>query len=447
LQLALQMYGAAGPTVGLHQEDAMAPWTRISSAVVISALASLAEAAVDTRLIANGLSQPIFATAPLADGRVFVVEKGGTIKVAQGGVVSSFLSLSVATSGEQGLLGLAFDPGYANPASPGFRRFFVDYIDPGNGDTVIASYRTSSSNPSLADGGSRVEVMRFDQPDGVTNHKAGWIGFKPGDANNLFIAAGDGGSSNDPLNSGQTRNTMLGKILRININGDAFPADPNKNYAIPSNNPFVGVAGTNPEIFALGVRNPWRNSFDQANGNLWIGDVGQGAREEIDFIAANSLGGQNFGWRIREGDIATPGISDPPVAGLTNPLLVYDRNIGQSVTGGYVVRDTRSELFGKYVFGDFVNGRIWAIDADGSAKTIAQALELTSVLDAGQGGNIGNVSSFGQGASGELFIVDYGGKVVQVVPEPGALAMMLAGLIFVVMRMRAMREPLTGTPG
>lgn len=417
----------------------MAVWKSIVITLMAGVWASAVHAVVDTRVVASGLSSPLFATAPLSDGRLFVVEKGGTIKVAQSGVVSNFLSFPVATSGEQGLLGLAFDPGYANASSPGFRRFFVDYTDPVNGDSVVASYRTSSGNASLADPASRIEIMRFDQPNGVTNHKAGWIGFKPGDANNLYIAAGDGGSSNDPLNSGQTRSTMLGKILRIDINRDDFGADPNKNYAIPLNNPFVGVAGTNPEIYALGVRNPWRNSFDMANGNFWIADVGQGAREELDFIAAASLGGQNFGWRIREGDIATPGISDAPVTGLSGPLLVYDRSVGQSITGGYVVRDTLSELYGKYVFADFVNGRIWAIDADGSSKTMAQALELTAMLDAGQGGAIGNVSSFGQGPGGELYVVDFGGKVVQVVPEPSAMLMLVAGLLFVGLRLRAAR--------
>ncbi len=397
-----------------------------------------ARAVLDTRLVVSGLNAPVFATAPLADGRLFVVEKDGTIKVVQSGSTSNFLSFSVATSGEQGLLGLAFDPGYANPASPGFRRFFVDYIDPGNGDTVIASYRRNAANASLADPASRVEIMRIDQPNGVTNHKAGWIGFKPGDASNLYVALGDGGGGNDPLNSGQTRTTLLGKMLRIDINNDAFPADPNRNYAIPSTNPFVGATdGTLPEIYNLGLRNPWRNSFDMANGNFWIADVGQGQREEVDFIGTASLGGQNFGWRIREGDIPTPGISDPPVAGLTGPLLVYDHATGQSITGGYVVRDTTSELFGKYVFADFVNGRIWAIDADGSPKTMAQATELTAALDTGQGGAIGQVSSFGQGPNGELYVVDFGsGKIVQVVPEPASVVMMAMGLAVLLLRLR-----------
>lgn len=402
----------------------------LALALALALTAAPARAAVDTQLVAGGLSSPVYATAPLADGRLFVVEKGGAIRLVQGGSTSSFLSLSVATSGEQGLLGLAFDPGYANPASPGFRRFFVDYIDPANGDTVIASYLRSAVNPNIADPASRVEILRIDQPAGLTNHKAGWIGFQPGDTSNLYIAVGDGGGGNDPLNSGQTRTTMLGKMLRVDINNDAFPADPNRNYAIPSTNPFVGAAdGTLPEIYNLGLRNPWRNSFDMANGNLWIADVGQGAREEIDFIAAASSGGQNFGWRIREGDIATPGIGDPPVPGLTGPILVYDHTLGQSITGGYVVRDPSSDLYGRYVFADFVTGRIWHVAADGTPKTMADAVEITALLDAGGGGVLGQISSFGQGPNGELYIVDFGGKVVQLVPEASRVAMTALGLL------------------
>ena len=380
---------------------------------------------LDTRLVASGLSQPLFATAPLADGRLFVAEKGGLIKVVQAGVTSTFLSVPVATGGEQGLLGLAFDPNYGNAASAGFGRFFVDYIDPTTLDTVVASYRRNAAT-GLADPSSRVEVLRIDQPNGRSNHKAGWIGFKPGDVNNLYIATGDGGASNDPENRAQNKGELLGKLLRVDINRDDF-ADPDINYGVPLNNPFVGQAGARGEIYALGLRNPFRNSFDSATGNLWIADVGQSAREEIDFIGSASAGGQNFGWRQREGSIATPGITDPPTAGLIDPLLDYDHSFGASITGGYVVRDANSALNGRYVFGDFISGRIFSIAADGSAQTMAGATELTALLDAGRGGVIGNISSFGQGASGEFYIVDYAGKVVQVVPEPATALMMLTG--------------------
>jgi glucose/arabinose dehydrogenase len=389
---------------------------------------------LDTRLVASGLNAPLYATAPVADGRVFVVEKGGTIKVAQGGMTSAFLSIAVDTDGERGLLGLAFDPGYADPSSAGYRRFFVDYIDPTTKDTVVASYRTSAANASLADPASRTEVLRVAQP-GFANHKAGWIGFKPGDANSLYIATGDGGGGNDPGNNAQDLGVLLGKMLRVDINHDQF-ADPNLNYAIPTDNPFVGTAGARGEIFAYGLRNPFRNGFDRLNGNLWIADVGQDNREELDFIAASSAGGQNFGWRPREGDIHTPGIPDPDPAGTTEPILVYDHSIGETVIGGYVVREAGSPLYGRYVFADFISGKVWAIDGDGSPQTLATASDLTAVLDAGGAGALGSIASFGEGANGELFIVDLDGKVVQVVPEPASALLMLAGAALLVWRRR-----------
>jgi glucose/arabinose dehydrogenase len=382
--------------------------------------------AVNTVLAASGLSQPLFATQPVAGGPLYVVEKAGTIKAVQGGTVSTFLQVSVGTAGERGLLGLAFDPNHAVVGSAGYGRFFVDYIDPSTNQTVIASYRTNG-NALAADPASRVEVLRIDQtPTGQSNHKGGWIGFKPGDSDHLYIATGDGGSSNDPLNQAQNKNILLGKLLRININGDDFP-DPNINYAVPPTNPFFGQPGTRGEIFAYGLRNPFRNSFDRATGDLWIGDVGQGAREEVDFIAAAGTGGQNFGWRIREGDIATPGISDPPVAGLVGPALAYSHSFGIAITGGYVVRQLTSPLYGKYVFADYGSGRVWAIDAgllsNGQLHTLSEATEITAQVDAGAAGVVGNISSFGEGAGGELYIVDYGGKVVQVVGQPGIVAL------------------------
>lgn len=383
--------------------------------------------ALDTRLLASGLSSPVYATAPLDDGRVFIVEKGGSIKVVQGGVVSTFLTVPVNTSSEQGLLGLAFDPGYGDATSSGYRRFFINYTDPATLDTVVASYRTGA-DPLLADASSRLEVLRVDQPAFRSNHKAGWMGFKPGDANHLYIATGDGGGGNDPDNNAQNRNTLLGKLLRVDINRDDF-ADPALNYGVPTDNPFFGQAGMRGEIFAYGLRNPWRNSFDRLSGELWLADVGQNAREEVDRIGAGSAGGQNFGWRVREGGIATPGVGGPLEPGMVDPWLDYDRGFGSSITGGYVVRDPGSALYGQYVFGDFISGRIWAMGTDGASQTMAAATELTALLDAGAGGALGNIASFGEGARGELFVVDFGGKVVQItaVPEPASAVLLLVG--------------------
>ncbi len=381
---------------------------------------------LNTVQVATGLTQPLYATSPVSGGPLYVVEKGGSIKAVQGGTVSNFLQISVGTAGERGLLGLAFDLNFSVVGSPGYSRFFVDYIDPSTNQTVIASYRTNG-NALAADPGTRVEVMRIDQmPAGQSNHKAGWIGFKPGDSNNLYIATGDGGSGNDPNNQAQNKDSLLGKVLRININGDDF-ASPTVNYAIPIDNPFFGQAGARGEIYAYGLRNPFRNSFDRQSGDLWITDVGQGQREEVDVIAANSPGGQNFGWRIREGEIATPGISDPPVAGLTEPVLTYNHSFGVAITGGYLVRQASSPLYGMYVFADYGSGRVWAIDAavlaNGLLHTLGETTEITAMIDGGAGGVVGNISSFGEGPNGELYIVDYGGKVVQVVPQPGTVAL------------------------
>jgi glucose/arabinose dehydrogenase len=355
-----------------------------------------------------------------------VVLLGGAIRVVNNGVTSTFLNIPVATGGEQGLLGLAFDPGYADPASAGYRRFFVNYIDPTSRDTVIASYRATSE--LVADPASRVEIMRVDQPTGRSNHKAGWIGFKPGDSNHLYIATGDGGGSNDPDNRSQNLGDLLGKMLRIDINRDDF-ADPNINYGIPASNPFVGTANARGEIYAYGLRNPFRNGFDSATGNLWIADVGQSAREEVNFIDAASPGGQNFGWRVREGDIATPGVGGALQPGMVNPVLVYPRSFGFSITGGHVVHNPGLlGLDGQYLFGDYGSGRVWSIAGDGSAQTMATATEWTATLTGGGFGALGSIVAFGEGAAGELYIVDLNGRVMQVVPEPASVAMMLAGV-------------------
>jgi glucose/arabinose dehydrogenase len=402
------------------------PWRHAAATLALLAVPLAATATLQTTVVASGLSAPVAAAQPLPGGPLYVVELGGRIKVVAGGVVSNFLTIPVATGGEQGLLGLAFDPGYADPASAGYRRFFVNYIDPTSRDTIVASYRASSD--LLADPASRVEVIRVDQPTGRSNHKAGWIGFKPGDATTLYIATGDGGSGNDPDNFAQNRNVLLGKMLRIDINRDDFAADPLLNYAIPADNPFVGVAGTRAEIYAYGLRNPFRNGFDSATGNLWIADVGQGQREEINFIEASSAGGQNFGWRVREGDIATPSVGGPLQPGMVDPVLVYNRSFGFSITGGHVVHSDRLPgLDGQYIFADYGSDRIWSRSADGSLLSMASTTNWTSVLNAGGAGTLGGIVGFGEGATGELFIVEIGGRVVQVVPEPASVAMMLAG--------------------
>ena len=397
-----------------------------AAALALLGTSLAAQASLQTQVVASGLAAPVAVAQPTAGGPLYVVQLGGAIRVVNNGVTSTFLNIPVATGGEQGLLGLAFDPGYADPASAGYRRFFVNYIDPTSRDTVIASYRATSE--LVADPASRVEILRVDQPTGRSNHKAGWIGFKPGDSNHLYIATGDGGGSNDPDNRSQNLGDLLGKMLRVDINRDDF-ADPNINYGIPASNPFVGTAGARGEIYAYGLRNPFRNGFDSATGNLWIADVGQSAREEVNFIDAASPGGQNFGWRVREGDIATPGVGGALQPGMVNPVLVYPRSFGFSITGGHVVHNPGLlGLDGQYLFGDYGSGRVWSIAGDGSAQTMATATEWTATLTGGGFGALGSIVAFGEGAAGELYIVDLNGRVMQVVPEPASVAMMLAGV-------------------
>ncbi|WP_457421313.1 PQQ-dependent sugar dehydrogenase [Roseateles sp. P5_E7] len=376
------------------------------------AIASLALAAAGAApaatLVGSGFDQPVFLSAPVGDSRLFIVEKGGVIKVRDSlGSVSTVLDLTtkVDSSGERGLLGLAFDPGFATNG-----RIYVDYIDKTTLSTVVASYSLTASDVNA----SARTILTVAQPANRSNHKAGWIGFSAADPGQLYIATGDGGSSNDPDNNAQNLNSNLGKLLRVTPGADG-------GYTVPANNPFVGVAG-NDEIWAYGLRNPFRNSFDRATGDLWIGDVGQGAREEIDFASfASGLGrGANYGWRVREGSIATPGISDPVPDDLTGPRFDYGRANGDAtVIGGYVYRGGGdAALDGKYVFGDYVSGRIWTLTGN-------TATELASPFAGSQ------LTSFGEGGDGSLYAVGINGNIyllAAAVPEPAPALLLALGL-------------------
>lgn len=372
--------------------------------------------ALAATLVASGFNQPLFLTAPTGDSRLFVVEKGGRVQVLSNGVKSVWLDISaqVDTAGERGLLGLAFDPGFASNG-----RFYVDYIDKTTLNTVVASYTVNASGK--VDLASARTIITVAQPSGLSNHKAGWIGFSAADPGRLYIATGDGGSGNDPSNNAQNLNSNLGKLLRITPLAGG-------GYTVPADNPFVGVAG-NDEIWAYGLRNPFRDSFDRLTGDLWIGDVGQSTREEIDFAAAASgLGrGANYGWRVREGRVATPGISDPTPPDLTEPVFDYDRSQGGSIIGGYVYRGgADASLAGKYVFGDYVSGRIWRLD--GSSATA-----LTSPFGGFQ------LTSFGEGGDGALYAVGINGTVYLLagaVPEPAPAGLVALGLMALSLRRR-----------
>jgi hypothetical protein len=313
---------------------------------------------------------------------------------------------------------MAFDPGYAVNG-----RFYVNYIDRNTLNTVVARYTVADPASNTVDPASAQIILNIPQLS-FSNHKGGWIGFRPGEANNLYIATGDGGGGNDPGNNGQNPGTLLGKMLRIDVSG-AGPG-----YTVPADNPFVGVAGARPELWALGLRNPFRNSFDRVTGDLWMGDVGQNTREEINFETASDPGGHNYGWRLREGTVATPGVGGN-APGLTDPIFDYTRlgtpgGLGNSVTGGYVYRGPSiAGADGRYFFGDYISNRIFSFVLGAGNVPLDFRDDTTSLL-AGTG--LSGLVSFGEGGQGQLFAVGINGVVVQVVPEPASLLLLALGL-------------------
>lgn len=362
---------------------------------------------------ASGLNRPVYLTSPAGDNqRLFVLEQHtGRVRIvdrATGQVSPTpFLEIpNVSRGNEQGLLGLAFAPDYLQSG-----RFFVNYTDAA-GHTRVVGYRVSDNNPNLANPQSATPILTVEQPQ--ANHNGGWMGFSPRD-NFLYIALGDGGAGNDSgaghtasTGNGQDiTNNLLGKMLRIDVTRDAFPSDVNRNYAIPSNNPFVGRDGDD-EIWAYGLRNPWRNSFDRVTGDLYMADVGQTAREEVNFQPANSTGGLNYGWRLREGTISTPNVGGPKPAGVVDPVFEYDRSNGVSITGGYVYRGPISELQGKYFAADFVSNKFWSLEMNGQTAVNVQE-QTDNILT--RFGSVSSVSSFGEDNDGNLYAVSLGGLI------------------------------------
>jgi glucose/arabinose dehydrogenase len=363
------------------------------------------------RRIASGLSQPLYLLGR-GDGsnRVFIVEKAGQVEILNLDTdlfnPTPFLDVtsSINPSGEQGLLGMALAPDFATSG------VFYVHVNNLNGDTEIRRYRTQTANPDLADASSMDVIFFADQP-AATNHKGGWIGFGPD--NLLYIALGDGGGSNDPFGNGQNLNSPLAKILRINPATDGFPSDPLRDYSIPPNNPFAGGGGV-PETLAYGLRNPFRASFDRVTGNLFIGDVGQGAIEEISLIRPGDAG-LNFGWPILEGTRVNQTGS---TAGMTPPIAEYGHGTGprqgNSVTGGYVYRGPVEALQGEYVFADFVSANVWSFAAASASQgtTIASsAFTIQTAAFAPDIGTVNSVASFGEDSAGNLFIVGIDGEV------------------------------------
>jgi glucose/arabinose dehydrogenase len=342
---------------------------------------------------ATDLDQPVFATGTAdGTGRLFVVEQPGVIRIvnSDGSIaLSPFLDVSglVLFGGEQGLLGLALHPGYAKNG-----RLFVDYTRKSDGATVISEFHASGDT---ADPASERILLTIPQP--FVNHNGGMVAFDP--SGKLLIGMGDGGSAGDPQGNGQNRQALLGKILRIDVDGK-------HPYAIPSDNPFVGSNDTAPEIWDLGTRNPWRFSFDRDTGDLFIGDVGQGDWEEIDAEPAGT-GGRNYGWNVTEGNHCFR-VADCDPSGLVPPVVEFSHADGNcSVIGGYVYRGSAvPELQGGYVFSDYCTGTLWALSA--AAALADGSVALTVVGSAGQ-----SPSSFGQDDAGELYLMGQSGRLLK----------------------------------
>jgi len=366
----------------------------------------------------SGFSAPLFVIQLPGTEQLVVLEKGGLARLLnrQNGTIRSvpFLDVSgsISTDGERGLLGLTFSPDFATD-----RTFYVNVTNPA-GDTEIRRYQTYTTSPGQADPTTEELVLTI--PQEGNNHNGGWLDFGPDGL--LYVAMGDGGGAGDPLERAQDPDFLLGKLLRIDATSDDFPADPDRNYAIPAGNAYPGGAGGRPEIYALGLRNPFRCSFDAASGDLFIADVGQGVVEEIDRIGTNEPG-VNFGWDNVEGTEIYEGPDDPS---FRHPVAQYFHgsaaNQGNSITGGYVYRGSIAAIRDHYVFADFVNSNVWSIpEADlvnGSTVAVTAGMRLNDQLVPDQG-SLSNVSSFGEDADGNLYIVSYGsGDIFRFVSMP-----------------------------
>lgn len=360
----------------------------------------------------TGLSQPVAAaTAPGDSGFLYVVEKASGIiwRInADTGARTQFLDIpngEFLSNDERGVLGLAFHPDYAANG-----RFFV-YLTDAQGDIQVREY-TRSADPAVANTTSTL-VIEIPKQTGFSNHNGGWIGFSPTDGY-LYIATGDGGSGGDPFNYGQNTDILLGKIIRIDVNGDDFPTDANRNYAIPATNPFVGVAGAD-EIWMYGVRNPWRNAFDPRNGNFYVADVGQGAIEEVNFFLNGTGAGANLGWRIMEGsqpfNPGPPGTPQPGDPSLTLPVFEYNHTLGISITGGEVYVGNVSSFVGQYMFADFGSGRIWTWSPETGG--VLRSAQLT-------GASMSSIVEFFTGTDGALYAIGIGGTIWRITPSQGS---------------------------
>ena len=368
----------------------------LSGLIFLRSAASWGAVAIKAEPVVTGLSSPVDIThAGDGSGRLFIILQGGRIVIFDGVQILSppFLDITslVSSGGERGLLGAAFHPNYGGN---GF--FYVSYTDSA-GDSVIARYSVSF-DPNRADSTSGVILLTIPQP--FSNHNGGQLHFGPDGY--LYIGIGDGGSGGDPQNNGQDLGTLLGKIIRIDV-------DSGLPFTIPPDNPFVGIVGAREEIWSYGLRNPWRFSFDRLTGDMFIGDVGQGSWEEVDFQPANSTEGENYGWRLMEGNSCFNPAINCNNGTLSLPILVYDHSVGCSVTGGYRYRGSKNpNLNGLYLYGDFCSGLIWGAQEDGLG-----GWNTTVLLDT----NL-SISTFGEDESGEIYFAHLSatdGAIYQVV--------------------------------
>ncbi|HRZ11274.1 MAG TPA: PQQ-dependent sugar dehydrogenase [Kiritimatiellia bacterium] len=368
-----------------------------AGAMLVAATARGAQwPAVTLTPVATNLEAPAhIAHAGDGSGRLFIVEQRGLIRILQDGAVLAqpFLNITnrVLYGGERGLLSVAFPPGFAtNPY------FYVNYTRTNGGPSIVSRFHVTATNANLADAASEERLLNVPQP--FSNHNGGQLAFSPVDGY-LYVGLGDGGDANDPQTNGQKTATLLGKILRLDVE------PPNgTNYAVPAGNPFVGNAAYRPEIWALGLRNPWRFSFDRLTGDLYIADVGQSSWEEVNFQAAASPGGENYGWRIMEGAHCT-GLDPCVTNGLATPVWEYSHALGCSVTGGEVYRGrVWSVMYGTYLYADYCTARVWGLRPEGGSWTNAQIFDAPF-----------RIATFGSDEYGELYVSDYtNGHVLRV---------------------------------
>lgn len=410
-------------------------WTHLVASLCLLA-GTVSQVRADTPLttkhVATGLNSLVYAThAPNDFTRLFLIEQTGRIRILDITqdppvlLAQPFLDISshVTFGGEQGLLGLAFHPNYASNGL-----LYVDYTGlDGIGNTHVARFSVTG-DPNVADASSEVNLLTIVQPQ--VNHNCGWIHFGPDGY--LYIGTGDGGGAGDD-DAGHTTGSgngqditsnLLGKLLRIDVDGDGFPTDSTRNYAIPLDNPFVGKTGDD-EIWAYGLRNPWRNAFDRLTGDLYIGDVGQNLWEEIDFQPAASTGGTNYGWRCREGKhdynyTGDCGVAGTPSETLIEPIYEYSHGGSPfrcSITGGEIYRGCAiPDLAGTYFFADYCSNQIWSFRYTGGTPTVT---ERTAELQP-SGTTINSIVSFGVDAYGEIYICAHGGDLFKIVPVGGS---------------------------